>query len=155
MNEILHFQQIDNSSDPRLIRRIAEFLDVLIFPTEPGIITDTIVRSIQDPRNRCLYLVKDNELLAAGTVDTTEGGGFELGCMAVADGHRGQGVGTVLLSRLEASALDMGCRILRVYPADDESENFFLNRGYKFSAQAQPPLSREADELYKHLARPS
>jgi GNAT superfamily N-acetyltransferase len=109
------------------------------------------------PRNwapLCLSLRDAEGALVGGLYGATMWGWLLIDGLWVAEGLRGQGLGSRLLAAAEAAAISRGCRGAWLGTFDFQARGFYERHGYRvFGELPDFPAGHRHYELWKALAR--
>ena len=93
---------------------------------------DYFVNFIEDKRNILLGAFKENTLIGFITIEKQNGGVVFINQFVVAKDHRGKGIGSALMSKMETIALENNCHYVYLYTETLKDEKFYLDKGYKY-----------------------
>lgn len=109
---------------------------------------------ILDEREIAITAKDDDGAVVGGVYGTMFGQWLEIEVLAVAPGHRGRGVGSDLLSRIEQAGREHGCRYALLNTFDFQGRDFYPKYGYRqiggdsgLPADRQPALVRQGSPL--------
>lgn len=107
---------------------------------------------ILDEREIAITAKDDDGAVIGGVYGTMFGQWLEIEVLAVAPGHRGQGVGSDLLARIEQAGCEHGCRYALLNTFDFQGRDFYPKYGYRQIGEIQGyPLTGSQHWFVKDL----
>jgi len=104
---------------------------------EAKLIDDSIVAfnrskivATQDPPITKNYVIKDQGEIIAGIKAFIYWGVLYIDVLFVAEGHRTQKIGSLLLSKVESEAQEMGATLVHLDTFDFQAKDFYIKAGY-------------------------
>lgn len=107
-------------------------------------------RPIEVPKN---YVVKeDNEIIAGIKSCFYLDEVLSIGVLFVEEEYRHQGIGSLLLNKVEREAKTMGAKFAHLYTFDFQAKDFYLKHGYEiFGVLENCPTGHQCYYLKKNL----
>ena len=87
--------------------------------------------TVSTERKLAVTALDDEQRVVGGVIGRMDHAWFYVGWLWVTDGVRGQGVGTVLMERAEAMALERGCHHAHLTTLSFQAREFYERRGYQ------------------------